>query len=145
MKKPVMRYRTNRREFAEAVREHAGTDQNGADQMIDGVLGSIRAWILNAVEGLDENSEARLLVSGFGSFRVSVLRRGRRNPQRLAAGLVNPVPVTVRVEFHPCEVVREAIREANRALNREPTGAILRKASSNPSEAVGRNAAVPTH
>ena len=145
MKKPVMRYRTSRREFAEAVREYAGVDQNRADEMVDGVLGAIRAWALNAVEGLEENSEARLVVSGFGTFRASVLRRGRRNRQRLAAGLVSPPPVTVRISYRPAEVLMEAIRAANRELNPAAASAIPRKASSNGLEPIDRKPAVSLH
>jgi len=145
VKKPVMRYRTTRRDFAELVREYAGTDQTVADQMVDGVLGAIRTWALNAAAALEENTEARLVVSGFGTFRASVLRRGRRNQQRLSAGLVNPPPITVRVSYRPCEAIMDAIRQANRELNGEPATAILRKASSNPSEAVEGNSAVQTH
>ena len=145
MKKPVMRYRTTRREFAELVRECAGTDQNGADQMIDGTLGSIRTWILNAVADLEENDESRLLISGFWSISVDAKRRGRRNNERLAAGLVRPAEVSIRVWFRPCEIVREAIRAANLELNPAPTSEISNQANTNPSEAVEGNSAVQTH
>ena len=82
VKKPVMRYRTTRRDFAELVREYAGTDQTVADQMVDGVLGAIRTWALNAAAALEENTEARL---GEWLRHFSCQRAETRAPEPAAA------------------------------------------------------------
>lgn len=102
---PLVKYVTTRRELAEMVREHAGVSQQVADQHIDAALGAIHIWMLGAVLGLPENCECRLLVSGFGSFRVTVMRRGRRNFKRLEAGQVSQPSPTVKVAFQPCESI----------------------------------------
>lgn len=115
----IGRYLTTRRQFTELLRDLWGISQQTADEQIDSVLGAIGIWIEGAVKGLPENCESRLLVSGFGSFRVNVKRRGRRNAQRIATGLVSPPPVTVRVAFRPCESILKAVRKSNLELNKQ--------------------------
>ena len=142
MKKPGRRYITGRRELSQIVREYCGATQDQADQMIDGTLGSIRAWILNAVASQEENDESKLLISGFGSFTVDVKRRGHRNAERLAAGLVRPAEISIRVWFRPCERVWTAIREGNSQLNPTRTTAIPHQASTNPSAPIAGRPAI---
>ena len=131
---PVIHY-VHRREFVLMLMDLWGVSQQEADSMVDGTLGGISAWLLDVVRNVPEGCEARLLVSGFGSFRVNVQRRGRRNPEKLRAGLVGLPPLTVRVDFVPCEQVRKAIRRANSELKR-PTASEIAQGRFEPPRAV---------
>jgi hypothetical protein len=116
-KRPVSWFKTDRRQFVFSLRDLTGLDQSSADNMFDGFLLGIRDWLLGGVRDLPPNTGSRLLLTGLGRFDITILPRGRRNPQRLAAGLFGPPKTTVRIEFHPNEEIAAAIRRANCELN----------------------------
>ena len=115
--RPETWIKNGRREFVQLLRDISGWDQSSADQAFDCVFTGLLVWIMGKIPDLPVNSGARLLLSGLGRIDVTLMPRGRRNPQRVAAGLVSPKPITAKVEFHPSETIMREIRRANRVLN----------------------------
>ncbi len=116
-KQPASWFKTDRRQFVTLLRDISGLDQESADQIFDGFLNGLYVWLLANVKNLPPNTGGRLRLRGVGRLDVTVVTRGRRNPRLLASGVVEPAPVTAKVEFHPSETIKVAIRKTNAELN----------------------------
>lgn len=115
------RVRTYHRETLEELVEQAYPEGTGkeitpARDQVNAVLGAIKAWIVASVITVQLGEEKRLVVRGFGSFHISLARRGHhRNKRKLEQGLVKERPQTIQIHYRPTTAVIELIERRNAA------------------------------